>query len=290
MLNDWHLTYGNTDFAFGTVESQFVFPQSGPPDISNIDVNDEDAARPRADGIMFGQDTRSGTTVTFDIEVNGEDEAEAWSLYQQLANVWRADSVRTVPGATAMLTSHTGRVTFGRPRRIQPKLDLTPFGLTAVTCDFATADDLWYGEEQFAVVKLVPDLGGGVQGPVSSPVSTTSTSDRSQTFTVDGLLPVWPVITITGPIANPSIEVVDVFKMSFNTTLAYDQTLVIDTRPWGRSIKRDDASIAGALDPRTNRLSEASVPPGTYNLSLRGVSATGTSQARVTWRNAYPSM
>lgn len=290
MLNDWHLTYGNTDFAFGTIASKFVFPQSGPPDISNLSITDEDAPRPRADGVMFGSDTRSGTTVTFDIAVAGADETETWSLYERLANVWRADEVRSVPGATAMLTSHTGRVAFGRPRRIQPKLDLTPFGVTAVTCDFATADDLWYGPEQFATVKLVPDLGGGVRGPVSSPVSTTATSDRSQTFTVDGRLPVWPVITINGPIANPSIEVVGVFKMTFNTTLAYDQTLVIDTRPWGRSIKRNGASIAGSLDPRTSRLSEASVPPGTYNLSLRGISATGTPQARLTWRNAYPSM
>lgn len=290
MLTDWHLSYGSTNFAFGTIASKFVFPQDGPPAISNVTIDDEDATRPRGDGTLFGQDYHSGTTITFDIEVNGADETESWSLYQQLMNAWRADSVRSVAGATATLTSHTGRITYGRPRRIQPKLDLTPFGITAVTCDFETADDLWYGPSQFATVKLVPDLGGGLVAPLASPLSTTATSDRSQTFEVDGLLPVWPVITINGPIANPSIEVVGVFKMTFNTTLAYDQKLVIDTRPWARSIKRNSASIAGTLDPRTNRLSEAAIPPGTYNLSLRGTSATGTPQAQLTWRNAYPTM
>lgn len=290
MLTDWHLSYGNTDFAFGTIGSKFVFPQDSPPAVGTPDINHEDADRPRGDGIMFGTDFRGGTTVTFDVEVNGADETEAWALYQRFANVWRADEVRSTPGAIATLTSHTGRVTFGRPRRIQPKLDLTPFGLTAVSCDFATADDLWYGPQQYATVKLVPDLGGGLVAPLSAPLSTTATSDRSQTFTVDGLLPVWPTITLNGPITNPTIEVVGVFKMSFNVTLAADDQLIIDTRPWARSILRNGAGLAGALDPRTSRLSQASVPPGTYNLSLRGASATGTPQARIAWRNAYPTM
>lgn len=291
MLNNWRLAYSGTNFQFGTIDSHYVFPQSGPPGISNIDIDDQDASRPRGDGVLFGTDYRSGTTVTFDIEVDGGDsEQSANDLLQVLAKAWRGDSIRQTPGALATLTAHTGRSTFGRPRRFQPKYDLTPFGITAVTCDFATADDLWYDPEDTAVVKLIPDVGGGLVAPLASPLSTTATSDRSQTFTVGGTVPTWPVITIMGPLTNPVIEVLGRFTLSFNLTLAADQKLVIDTRPWARTIKRNGANVAGTLLASTSRLSDTAVPPGTYNLSLRGASATGTPQAQIAWRNAYPTM
>lgn len=290
MLNNWRLAYSGTNFQFGTIASHYVFPQDGPPSISNITIDDQDASRPRGDGILFGTDYRDGTTVTFDIEVDGGDsEQTANDLLQVLSKAWRADTVRQTPGALATLTAHTGRSTFGRPRRFQPKYDLTPFGLTAVTCDFATADDLWYDPQDIATVKLIPDVGGGLIAPLASPLSTTASSDRSQTFTVGGTLPTWPVITITGPLANPVIEVVGRFALSFNLTLAADQSLVIDTRPWARTIQRNGANVAGGLVAGGNRLSDAAIPPGTYDLSLRGTSATGTPQAQIAWRNAYPT-
>lgn len=289
MQNDWHLSYGNTDFAFGTVDSKFVFPSDGAPEIGPADITNGDTQRPGGDGNLFGVDTRSGTTITFSVEVNGADETESWSLLQRIAAAWRADDIAKTPDAVAMLTSHTGRVAFGRPRRFKQDLELTPFGITAVNCDFVTADDLWYGPQQQAVVNLVPAPGGGLVAPLSAPLSTTASSDRSQTFTVDGALPVWPVIEITGPITNPSIEVVGQFKLGFNLSLAYDQRLVIDTRPWARTIMRGNASLAGKLSTQFDRLSDAAVPPGSYELALRGTSNTGTPAATITWRNAYPT-
>jgi hypothetical protein len=289
MPTDWHLAYGSTDFAFGTIGSKFVFPSDGAPEVGTADITNGDLQRPGGDGNLFGVDTRAGTTVTFNIEVNGQTEAESWTLLQGLASAWRADEISKTPDAVAMLTSHTGRVAFGRPRRFKQDLALTPFGITAVTCDFATADDLWYGPQQQAVVTLVPAPGGGLIAPLAAPLATTESSDRSQTFTVDGLLPVWPVITITGPITNPTVEVVGQFKLGLNVTLASDQRVVIDTRPWARTIMRGNASLAGKLMPNFDRLSDASVPPGRYELALRGTSATGTPSATLTWRNAFPT-
>lgn len=290
MLNDWHLKYGSTDLAFGTVASGFVIPQGGAPAISNQDITDQDAARPRGDGVLFGTDYRNGTTVTFDLLVDGgADEAASYAKLQTLATAWRADEVRANPGSMATLQAHTGRVAFGRPRRFQPDYDLSPFGVTGVTCDFATADDMWYGPSQTTTVNLVPRGQGGLIAPLASPLATTKSSDRSQVINVNGLLPIWPVIQINGPITNPSVEVVGQFKASFNLTLAYDQTLTIDTRPWARSILRGRASAAGSLDPRGDRLSDMQVAPGRHELVLRGTSATGTPRALFTWRDAFPT-
>lgn len=290
MDTDWRLTYSGTNLAFGTVDSHFVFPQSAPPAVSAASIDDQDVTIPRGDGVLFGSDFRRGLTVTMDIEIDALDEVTALAYEQTLAQAWRGDSIRNKPNLMAMLTSHTGRSVFGRPRRYQPKWGLLPFGVTAVTCDFQTADDLWYGPEDIATVKLIPDVGGGLTAPLASPLATTATSDRSQTFTVGGTAKTWPVITINGPLTNPEIEVLGRFTLAFNLSLAADQTLVIDTRPWARTIKRNGANVAGSLRPSGSRLSDAYLVPGTYNLSIRGVSATGTPQANFAWRNAYPTM
>lgn len=290
MLTDWRLRYSDVDFGFGTVASKYVFPQDGPPAVSNSDITNQDADRPRGDGVLFGTDYRGGSVITFDVEVNGSTEAEANSLLQSFGQVWRADYVRAQPGRMAALTAHTGRTVFGRPRRFQPKYDLTPFGLTAVTCDFQAADDLWYGAENITTIKLIPDLGGGLVAPLASPVSTTASSDRSQVIRVGGTAATWPVIKIQGPITNPEVEVLGAFKLAFNISLAADQTLTIDTRPWARSITRDDANVSGSLRASGSRLSDASLMPGIYDVALRGISALGTAQTQFIWRDAFPSM
>lgn len=282
---DWRLVYDDVDLAFGSIRSGYVFPSA--PEFGSPELTNDDAARPRGDGVLFGQDTRSGTTVTFAIDVVGSGEAGVLSKLSPLAAAWRADSIRQTPGATATLVADTGRVTFGRPRRFAHSHAARKDGLIQVTADFATADDLWYGDEQSARVNLVPPSGGGLVAPLASPLSTTPTSDRSTSIRVDGELPTWPVFEVAGPITNPVIEVVGLFRLGFSLSLAYDQKLVVDTRPWARSILRNGASVAGALTSSSARLSRASIPPGSHETVLRGTSATGTASLVTRWRPAY---
>ena len=282
---DWRLTYGADELRFGSIESGYVFPTA--PEIGAADLTNDDARRPRGDGVVFGQDTRGGTTVSFEIDVDAADEGAVLAKLGPLAAAWRGDAVRSTPGATAELVSDTGRTTFGRPRRFVVGHGLRKAGLLQVTADFATADDLWYGREDMASVQLVPPAGGGLIAPLASPLATTVTSDRSQGFTLRGARPTWPVFEIHGPITNPTIEVLGVLRMEFRLTLAYDETLVVDTRPWARSTLRNGASVAGALTRTSTRLSQAAIAPGNYELSLRGASDTGTAWAAVRWREAF---
>jgi len=282
---DWRLVYGDVDLPFGSIGSGYVFPS--PPEIGSPDLTNDDARRARADGVLFGQDTRGGTTVAFDVDVVAADEAAVLSKLAPLAAAWRADSIRSTPGATATLVADTGRVTFGRPRRFAHQHTYRKDGLIQVTADFATADDLWYGPERSTSVSLVPTPSGGLLAPLASPLSTTRTSDRSQVFEVDGELPTWPVFTVRGPITNPVVEVTGVLRIAVTRTLAYDQTLVIDTRPWARSVLLDGASIGGAVSPTSTRLSRAAVPPGVNEATLRGASANGTATLSVAWRPAF---
>jgi hypothetical protein len=159
--------------------------------------------------------------------------------------------------------------------------------MTQVLADFACSDAGWYGSEQSENISLVPDPGGGLIAPLASPLATTRTSDRSQSFTVGGHLPTWPVFEIKGPITNPVVEVVGLLSMEFRLSLAFDQTLIVDTRPWARSILRDTASKAGTLSRTSTRLSKAAIPPGKYEFVLRGTSDSGTASATLRWRDAF---
>lgn len=287
MPNDWRLVYDETDLHFGSTSSGYVFPTA--PELGGAELTNDDTQRPRGDGVLFGSDFRGGQTITFAIDVADDDEAGARRRLAPLAAAWRADAVRSKPGAFAELVAHTGRSAFGRPRRFVSDLEALPEGLVAVTADFATADDLWYGGEERASVSLVPPAGGSLVAPLAAPLSTTHSSDRSTAITVAGELPTWPVFEVAGPITNPVVEVVGLLRMEFRLSLAYDQRLVIDTRPWARSILRDGANVAGTLSPTSTRLSRAALPPGTHESVLRG-SSDGLATLATRWRPAFHTL
>ncbi|UIW13433.1 minor tail protein [Arthrobacter phage Amyev] len=282
----WRLTYPGEDLVFGSIDSGYVLTSA--PDLGAREIDDEDERRPRTDGVSFGQDFIGGRTITFELDVNGTDEADAKTKLARLSRAWRADVVRTTPGATATLTSGSGRVAFGRPRRFASNDDLQPHGLSTVVADFAAADDTWYGgTEQGVTVSLVPAPSGGLLAPLAAPLSTTLASDRSQGLTIGGELPTWPVFEIRGPITNPAVELVGALRMDFSLTLAYDQKLVIDTRPWARTILRNGASVAGTITRTSTRLAHAALDPGAYEFVLRGTATSGNPSATIRWREAF---
>lgn len=288
MPNDWRLVYDGTNLSFGSPSSGYVFPTA--PDLGTASLTNDDTARPRADGVAFGQDYRAGQTIVFAVDVVGDDSADARRHLGVLARAWRGDGLRNTPGAVAELVAHTGRSVFGRPRRFAPALDTLDDGLIPVTADFATVDDAWYGTEKRATVGLVPALGGGLVAPLASPLLTTASSNRSTGITVAGELDAWPVFEVFGPITNPVIEVVGGLRLEFALSLAYDQSLVVDTRPWARSALVAGASAGGTLTPTSTRLSRASISPGGHELVLRGRSTTGTARLTATWRPTYTTL
>lgn len=288
----WRLLYPGADYTFGTGDLP-VFNRT-PPEIGSLDIRTSDVDRPRSDGRAFGVDYLGGQTLSFHLGVRATSDAEVRAETAKLRNLWRADVVRLTPGAVAELhAEYAGRtrIVYGRPRRFDPDFsDSAVNNLVDVLADFACVDDVYYGaEEGGTTVALVSEPSGGLLAPLASPLGTTRTSDRSVSIDVETELPAWPIIEIEGPITQPVIEVVGVWRMEIRTSLAEDQTLVIDTRPWVRSILRNgSASLAGSL--RGTRLTDAGLPPGRHEIALRGQDSTGTAIARVRWRGSYSSL
>lgn len=290
---EWRLSYGSTSVLFGTPATP-VFHLTT-PDVGDVDIRVADVGRPRADGRAFGVDYRAGRTITFDLGVQAATSAATRDEMETFAAAWRADSVRSVPGAVAELAmQYDGRErrVYGRPRRFAPNFsDVTVNRLGTIAADFACVDDLFYGSTQHVqTIPNVPAPQGGLLAPLGSPMLTTESSDRSMVMSVDSPLPVWPVIEIDGPIINPEVIVAGLWTLGFSLTIYENETITIDTRPWARTILRNGANVAGALTARSPRLSQASIPAGDWEVALRGVSSTGLAEASVRWRDSYSSL
>lgn len=289
--NQWSIWYGGAEYVWGTPATPVV--NAAAPDLGDVEVLAADEPVPRGDGRRFGTDLFAGRTVTFDLAVLGSSETAVRSETAALAVWWRADKVRSTPGAVAELRSRyrgVERVAYGRPRRFSADLKAAKSGAAVVVADFACADDRWYDlVEKVTSVPIVPAAGGGLVTPLATPLTSTQSSNRSTSFTVGGQLPAWPVIEVVGPITGPVVEVVGLWRVELSVTVPDGQTLTVDTRPWARTVLLGSGSAAGSLARSSARLSQASLPPGVWELVLRGVSTPGTAVARLRWRDSYPT-
>lgn len=290
MIDNWELSYAaaaphpGAALLFGPPSSGYTM--TAMPAITSPEVVTDDDNVPRGDGRRFGQDFLGGTSIALEVSVNKTNEDDNRRALGALRRAWRADAVRSTPGAFATLKAHTGRYTYGRPRQLTAIDKFAHLGRSDVVMSFDTVDDLWYGPQQSARVRFVPDPGGGFVFPLVSPFTTSATSDRSQVFTVEGDMPTWPIIDIAGPHSAVDVELLGVWRQRYPLTVPEGKVLRIDTRPWVRSARLNGAN-AGAATRESSRLSEMSIPPGRHELALRGSSPTGTSSATVYWRPAY---
>lgn len=295
MLPDaWRITYRDQPwFSFGSLRSGYVFTTA--PDLGVLEPETDDYTLPASDGRIFTEDLHGGRTITFTLDVQGDGptladrEADVRRRVAALARVWRADSIRRTVGATATLETDTGRRVEGRPRRWAADDRFIRQGLVTVTADFAATDATFVSATRYSeTVTIAPAAVGGLVAPLRAPLATTADSTRRTGFTVLGEAAAWPYVTVQGPIVNPVVEVVGLFRWEFRTTLADDQQLIINTQPGARSIRRTGgASLAGSLTPSSTPLSRSMLPPGDYELVLRGSSATGSATLTAAWRSAY---
>ncbi|MFI6686598.1 hypothetical protein [Streptomyces sp. NPDC050485] len=316
---EWNLVYGpsglhpGADFVFGTTASGYYLLE--PYEIAYGDTDTGDTPLPQADGVRLGRDYRAAATLTFEIGVDSVDSASDQpgrhghnlAALSDMGRVWDAEAVRGRFGVPAVLRTVQGgrcRRFYGRPRKWAPAGSrLTRQGYTPVVTTFACVDGVAYDDVEKSVrVDLNPPPHRGLAGPLRTPLTMTgeSTAKTSVAAVVEGTKPAWPVITIYGPISQPSCEVVlrddeqlwnggqRGWRVSLDRKLRDGEWITIDPRPWARTVLLNNGgSVAGALSRDTPRMQNMQLPLGRHDLVLRGVDATGSSFMTVAWRDAY---
>ena len=263
-------------------------------EIPGADVRAGDLDVPGGDGRTFGYDYLGGRSLSFELAVNAVDGPSARAAWAALATHWRATPTRLTPREVVPLRwRRHGAPTvlvYGRPRQLDTVNEaILDRGTIALTGTFETADDLFYDDvEQAVTLDLLPQIGEGLILPFTLPAVLTALGDSdTTTLTNTGTGTAWPVITFSGPITNPGVEWVEHgTRVQLITTLAYDQTATIDTRPWARTALRSDgASLAGTL--RGPALDELAIPPGPTQVRFTGQDMTGTARATIRMRSAH---
>jgi hypothetical protein len=281
---------GDVVFGEGTTIVNTAFTMSEPASTNG------DQAMPGEDGVMMGRDYLQGRTLSWELTINRETAAAGQADWRALEGAWDATETRLSPGAVMpvrlRVPGGSTVVAYGRPRKIAPSdTTLMPVGRIGITADFSTADRRFYDDiEQEVSFGIQPTIGigGGITWPITWPITWASADTSNESVVVNGGdAPTWPVITFTGPIVNPTFVLgSNEHILQLVTTIAENQSVVIDTRPWVRSVVRDDGgSLAGTI--RGSRLADFVLQPGTTAVAVQGVDLDGTAGGRIRWRNAY---
>ncbi|GBQ03924.1 hypothetical protein SSP531S_54030 [Streptomyces spongiicola] len=306
---EWNLQYAANgihpaaNFTFGTIASGYYLLE--PVEIAYGDMDAGDVAMPREDGIRLGQDWKGPATLTFEVGVDTVDDAPTavgrhganLDAVSVMLQAWDGEAVRRRFGTPAVLrTMQAGRARrfFGRPRKCAPAGSrLTRQGYTPVVATFACLDDTAYDDgEQTIRIDIIPAPHRGLVGPLTTPLSMTGagSSKVPGEVLIRGSKPTWPVITIFGPIAKPACELVGRWKVSLDLNLAAGERVVIDPRPWARTVLRNGANVAGKVTRDSPVLANLRLPVGRQDFILRGSDPTGMAYMTVAWRDAYAYM
>lgn len=283
---DWYLTVNGVRSSFGAAEVVSW-------NIEGREYRTDDTDRPRDDGRWFGQDyvTPGDITIELIIRADGKTRQErfdnAMAERARFTRLWNADGIRRAPGITTRLTVANRFSVDGRPRHVDWDDSRATFGIIRGTALFVRQDHLTRSadtiNQRAVTVQLIPPAVGGIKAPLVAPITTTRGSDRGKTFTVGGTHPVWPKITIKGPIAaGAQVELLGIWTIVLNRALNYDHTAVINPDPSDRYMTLNGRPV-NLLAPQSARLSQIKIPQGTREITLRGTSLEGTASVTAVW-------
>ncbi|AXI91306.1 hypothetical protein SAM9427_36645 (plasmid) [Streptomyces sp. ETH9427] len=306
---EWRLSYSangvhpGASFIFGTWKSRYYLLDD--VEIKDQDITDGDTPLPREDGLRHGQDFSTGATLTFEIGVDTVDASPALrerhganlDAVSRIKQAWDARAVRDLTATPAVLSTMQGgreRRWYGRPRKCEKAASkLTRQGYTPLVASFTASHTGSFSEvEQSIRVDMAPPPHRGIKGPLTAPLMMVGEGAvrTPGEIVVAGNRPSWPVITIVGPIAQPTCELVGRWKLKLNLSLKAGERVVIDPRPWVRTVKRGSASVAGLITRGSPLLEDLLIPPGRQDFVLRGTDVTATSYMTVAWRDAWAYM
>lgn len=285
-------TYILDGFTFTDDASMDVFVVSSGLDPGAAEVRTQDVDKPAGDGVWFGRDWLSSPTMSITFGVKNDE--QVWDRLGELTNLFRRRTVRTNPGALSTLVfARAGRTyrMWGRCRSFGLKPQPFHFdhyqeavGTFKLAEPFIELDTL-----KTVTCRLLEPVGdGGVVFPVVFPVEFRPSSQaREGSAMVGGIAPAHFTVTIKGPVTG-QLSQARVYgpgwSISITRPLAYDETVVIDTRR--QTVTLNGRSMPGLIGPR-DRL-DARLSPGSQVLGFEGSDPSGTATAAFSWRDTIP--
>lgn len=295
-LDDYVFEFDGVTFGLG----QDIFIPDGGFDPGSADIRSQDTPNPIGDNMMFGRDYLTPPSWAFQFSTDLEDAGSALDALETLASTWQDEKWRDTPSLVGELyygmPGGRRKLIYGRPRRWQEVFGNALIGGSgAANADFQRADLLHYGEDELSVdIPIIPASTGGWAAPATAPATSVSYGVRSGSVVVGGTVRTWPIFEINAPqgVIAPYVTGPEwAMRLTANGGLIVPDggQLVIDTRPWARSITLNGGSVAGSLLPGVD-FDKMRLPVGTTVLAFGGIDPTGTAVCTVKWRDATRSL
>lgn len=296
VLDEYVFEIGGVQFGYGCD----LATDDGGFDPGSDDIRNQDTPNPVADSIIGGRDYHTPSSWTWELTSMSDSPESALDAVETLASQWLDDTLRLTPGAFTWLRygfpgGRQKRVP-GRPRRWQAAFDNRMMsGGVPVTCDFQRYDPLHYSDDEFSkLISIIPASIGGLAAPIKAPLTAVDFGVRSGDAVVGGTVPTYPVITINAPqgvvspyVTSPAWGVY--FSGNGGLTVPHGGVLVIDARPWVRSITLNGNGVGGYVKPGFD-FASLKLALGANTIAFGGIDPTGTATCTVKWRTASRSL
>ena len=200
-LSDWQFSLSNV--LLGAAQPLGILKVEGLGDLATI--RSQDVPRARDHGELVGLDLYGGRDVTFSVWAK----TDGTSLQDTLLNFAAATVVglETEQPLWFQLPNYPLLCVMCRPRKRTTPWDVT-YAASQIgmpVAQFHCTDPRVYATGQSVTVGL-PNPTAGLSFPISFPISFGSTSPSGVTVTNAGNTEMRPVLVITGPVTNPTVQ------------------------------------------------------------------------------------
>lgn len=243
-------------------------------------------------GAIPSSEVENAGTWQFTISALGDTDTETLDHIAALAAAWRPaalDRPATLVPLRYRLAGRWRRV-YGRPGQFSdPDAAYLDQGEAEALGAFRLLDPLHYDDTETAVdMGIVPASSALLKFPATPPFVWRTAGGETSRFAEVGGDSSTPVrIVFRGPVTRPWVRVGGV-RVELTGTLAYDQTVTVDSRLLTVT-RQNGASAAALLAPRT-RLADLRLAPGRHEVTFGGTDETGTASVTVAWRDAWRSL
>lgn len=257
----------------------------------------QDSVNTRRGNNAFGRDVLGAKTWVWESHADRTSVEEAVDTLERFSAAWAPEDLVERPGTqTALRYSIAGRErrVYGRPRRYAaPPNNMILGGYVPVTHDFKLVDPRTYDDDESSALisySSTIEHGGFVFPAVFPLVTSANVGTGVSQITVGGNAKTYPIIRFNGPWTNPAMITPD-WEIAWFGGLSAGEWVEIDTRPWKLTVlNQSGASAVEGLSKRVY-FEDIVLKPNTQpQISLDGISTSGSATASIRWRNAWTSL
>jgi phage-related protein len=279
----------NYSFAF----NGFVFGGAGSPyQITSVDglealpdIRTQDDNRGYFDGMFSGRDFLGGRHITINLLIlagNGNTAQKNYNLFQAAV---QPQTTGTTPLQYQLSPTDGLQRVYARTRTSRASIDPEySYGYIKAQYSFFCPDPRYYDDSLNTATMTVTNPLGRNYNKTYNITYGGGSNATSTTVTNAGWATTYPVITLVGPVTNPTIgSSTQGTSITLSGTYASTDTIVIDLD--SKLVTLNGASARNLLSGTSNWFSAA---PGSNQFYMTGTGTlAGTTSATITWRNAY---